>query len=149
MEEKILLDNERYVWLLIGQARHIMTKARQKELAPYEIFPQQAQIIDVLYELGRKATLTELAKVSDRGVASISAQLTRMEKDGLVEKFRENRKSALKKFSLTEKGVNAHEIISKRESIRAVMSVLSEEEYQQLIPTLKKIIDSSEKYLNS
>lgn len=149
MEEKIGLDNERYAWLLIGQARHIMMKARQRELAPYEIFPQQAQIIDVLYDLGRKATLVELAKASDRGVASISAQLTRMEKDGLVEKFRENRKSALKKFYLTEKGMNAHEIISKRTSIRTVMSVLSEEDFQQLIPTLKKIIGSSEKYLKS
>jgi DNA-binding MarR family transcriptional regulator len=149
MEEKISSNIERYAWLLVGRARHIMLKARQKELAPYEISPQQAHVIDALYYLGQKATLAELAKDSDRGIASISALLTRLEKDGLVNKSRENRKSVLKKFDLTEKGTNAQEIISKRLSIHKIMSVLSEEELRQLISVLQKIISSSEKYLVS
>lgn len=149
MEERISSNIERYAWLLIGRARHIMLKARQKELGPYEISPQQAHVIDAIYYLGHKATLTELAKDSDRGIASISALLTRLEKDGLVKKSRENRKSVLKKFDLTEKGTNAQEIISKRLSIHKIMSVLSEEELRQLISVLQKIISSSEKYLVS
>jgi DNA-binding MarR family transcriptional regulator len=149
MEEMISRDIEHYAWWLIGRARHIMLKARQKELDPYEISPQQAHIIDALYYFGDKATLNQLAKDLDRGAASVSALLSRLEKDGIVKKSRENRKSVLKKFDLTEKGINIQKITSQRVSVQKIMSVLSEEQLQQLILMLQIIISSSEKYLVS
>jgi DNA-binding MarR family transcriptional regulator len=69
-----------------------------------------------------------------------------MERDGLVTKTRENRKSVLKKFDLTEKGVIAHENCAKKNSIKKIMSVLSEEELQQLILLMKRLSSEAEKY---
>ena len=146
MEGTILEDMRYDAWFLIGRTRHLMLLARQKDLRPYEISPQQAHILDVLYDLGRKATLDELAKETERGIAVVSTRLTRMERDGLVTKTRENRKSVLKKFDLTEKGVIAHENCAKKNSIKKIMSVLSEEELQQLILLMKRLSSEAEKY---
>ena len=100
----------------------------------------------ILYHIGHKATLAELSRYTDRGISALSIQLARMEKDGLVKKSRENPKSALLKFELTEKGLNIYHQTNEMKAYEAVMSVLSMEERQQLISSLQKIINESEKY---
>jgi DNA-binding MarR family transcriptional regulator len=68
-----------------------------------------------------------------------------MERDGLVTKLRENPRSVLLKYELTRKGIDAYKISSKLKSEKAIFSVLSEEERQQLISILEKVITRSEK----
>jgi DNA-binding MarR family transcriptional regulator len=130
--------------MLIGRARDFMLKAREQELAPYQITHRQAYVADILYNLGRKATLTELASYVDRGVNTLSYLMTRMERDGLVRRVREKPKSTLLKFELTERGEIAYKNSEKRESIKKIMSVLSEEEQQQLIILMQKLIKSAQ-----
>lgn len=144
MSEEILPeDSSFYSWLLISRARESLFKARQKELAPYHITTRQAYVLYVLYHLGHKATLAELAHQLKRGVNTISMQMKRMEKDGLVKKIRETPKSTLLNFELTEKGLETFYISNKIISVKDVMSVLSEEERQQLISMLEKIISKA------
>jgi DNA-binding MarR family transcriptional regulator len=69
-----------------------------------------------------------------------------MERDGLVKKLRDNPKSVLLKYELTEKGINAYKLSNKMTSEKEIMSVLSEEERQQLISILKKVIGEAEDY---
>ena len=141
MEKRIETDG----WLLISKARHLMIEARKKELAPYGISPRLAHVAQGLYNLGGKATLAELAKHSERGRSTLSLQLTKMEKDGLVKKIRENPKSALKRFELTEKGVIAYKNAEEKRSVKRIMSVISDEELQQLTLILNKLIWEAEK----
>jgi len=145
IEKIIAPDSRSYAWSLINRARHFMTKARLSELAPYEISDRQAIVMDILYNLGRKLTLTELAKYLDREVNTLSYQMIRMEKGGLVKKIRERPKSTLLKFELTKKGELAYKKSLKRESINKIMSVFSEEERQQLILMMQKLINAAEK----
>jgi DNA-binding MarR family transcriptional regulator len=70
--------------------------------------------------------------------------MARMEKKGLVKKIREVPGSTLLKFELTEKGLTALKN-DKMKVEKAIMSILSEEEYQQLMPILKKILNEAEK----
>ena len=144
MQRRTSQDIRYYGWMLVLRASHKMVKAREKELVPYEISPRQAQVADELYHLGNKATLAELAAHTERGVSALSNQLTRMEKNGLVKKTRHNLKSVLKKFELTEKGIIARENSLKKTSINKIMSVLSDEELQQLILMLNKLINEAE-----
>jgi len=72
--------------------------------------------------------------------------MTRMEKDGLAKKVREKPKSALLKFELTDKGLNLYKAVNKMKSEKAIMSILSEEECQEFISMLKKLISKTEKY---
>jgi DNA-binding MarR family transcriptional regulator len=146
MEEIISQDTSLYARLLLGRARHGMLNARQKELTPYHISPRQAYILFILSNLGHKATLTELATHCDRGLNTLSIQMSKMEKDGLVKKAREVPKSTLLSFELTEKGMEIFKKSAEQKADRAIMSVLSEEERVQLIAMLQKIIKSANDY---
>jgi DNA-binding MarR family transcriptional regulator len=147
MMEKIISENtSMYSRYLIGRVRHFMNRARQKGLMPYHISPRQATILFILSNLGHKATLSELSKNTDRQINTLSQQITRMEKNGLIRKARETPKSALISFELTEKGLEASKNITKTSSVEAIMSVLTEKERQQLISLLKKLVAGAEKY---
>ena len=146
MEEAIPRNSKEYSRYLMGKARHLMERARQKELMPHNISSRQANVMFILYKLDHKPTLNELAKHLDREINTLSSQMTRMERDGLVKKVRENPKSTLLKFELTKKGYDIFENSCKMISTNAIMSVLTEEECQQLISILNKIILEAEKY---
>ena len=147
IEETCLQDPRLYARYLIMQARHLMYVARQKELAPYHISPRQGGILELLYNLGRKATLAELAGSAERSISSISVQMTRMENDGLVKKIRETPKSNLVSFELTGKGSDIYNYSKDMKSDKVIMSVLSDEECEQLISMLKKLISKAGKYV--
>jgi DNA-binding MarR family transcriptional regulator len=147
MKEIVYRNSSLYARHLIGRARHLMLLARQKELSPYQISPGQFNVLFILHKLGHEATLAELASYCYRGISNLSTQLTRMEKDGLIKKFREAPKSTLLKFKLTKKGFNCYRKNNKVTSAKVIMSVLSEEERQKLISILKKIINKAESSL--
>ena len=147
MEEKIISKNTRlYARSLIGRVRHLMWNVRKKELAPYHISPQQANILFIIYYLGRKATVGEVTRYSERAINTISKQMSIMEKDGLLKSVREVPKSNLLKFELTEKGLLTFKNSNKLIADKKIMSVLSEGERKQLISLLKRIISETEKY---
>jgi len=146
MEEITPQNSSFYARLLLGRARHLMFKARQKELRPYLISHQQANILSILYNLGHKATLAEIASQSYRGIGNVSMQMIRLERDGLVKGAKETPKSNLLSFELTEKGVNTFYNSNKMDSMKEIMGALSEEERQQFILMLNKIINKAEKY---
>ncbi len=146
MEEIISRNSSKYSRYLIGKVRHYMNRAQQKELNPYSISPRQATILFILSSIGHKTTLTELSKHTDRKINTLSQQITRMEKNGLVRKVRETPKSALISFELTEKGIETYENSNKMNAVEKIMAILTEDERQQLISLLKKVANAAEKY---
>ena len=135
-----------YSRFLIGKARQFFVRARQQELAPYQISPRQAHVLTLIDYLGDKSSLTELAERTERNINTLSVQMTKLENDGLVVKIRDTPKSNKVRFKLTEKGLNICNAIKNIKSARVIMSALSEEERQQLISLLKKVINQAEKY---
>jgi len=146
MVEIIPQDSALHVRYLIGKARHLLFSIRRKELAPFGVSPRQANILTILSKLGRKTTLVELARYTDREINTLSMQMMRMEKDGLVRKTRETPKSTLLSFELTEKGQQVCKDIYEVVSDKLIISVLSEAERQQMISALNRIIAAGEKY---
>jgi DNA-binding MarR family transcriptional regulator len=146
MVEIIPQDSTLHVRYLIGKARHTLFSVRRKELAPFGVSPRQANILTILDKLGRKTTLVEMARYTDREINTLSMQMMRMEKDGLVRKTRETPKSTLLSFEMTEKGQKVCKDIYEIVSDKVIISVLSEAERQQMISMLRRIIDAAEKY---
>jgi len=146
MDEIKSNDSGVYARLLLGRAVHLLLKARQKELAPFYISAQQVQLLSILHNLGHKATLNELSKYSERGINTISAQITKMEKEGLVKKSRVIPKSTLLCIELTESGLEIYNHTNELKQDKAIMSVLSKEECQKLILMLDKIITRAKKH---
>ena len=83
---------------------------------------------------------------TDREINTLSMQMMRMEKDGLVRKTRETPKSTLLSFEMTEKGQQICKDIYEIVSDKVIISFLSEAERQQMISMLSRIIDATEKY---
>lgn len=143
IEELYAMDDSLYVRVLLGRARRYMFKARELELAPFGVSPEQAFILFILHNLDHKATLAELASLTERGINTTSFHMIRMVKEGLVKKTREDRKTTLLKFELTEKGIIIFNNSSKMESDRKIMSIFSNEERSQLISMLQRIINKA------
>ena len=145
IEQEISRNSYFYSRYLMGEARHFMLQARKKELAQYHVTPQQSYILFIIYTL-QKTTLNELAKVTNRGINTLSSEMSTMERDGLVKKTREKPKSTLLSFELTEKGIKVYKNSNKGKATIKIMSIFTEEERQQLISMLLKIIDKAKKY---
>jgi DNA-binding MarR family transcriptional regulator len=132
--------------LLLGKARRLLAKASQQELAPYNITPQQANVLLIIDELGDKVSFAKLAELTERRMNSMSVLIKRMENDGLLKRVKVKSKSNQLTFKLTEKGLNTCKYAKKIESIKTIMSALTEEERQQFISLLVKIINRAEEY---
>jgi len=117
-------------------------------LSPFEITSRQAYTLYIMFQLGRKTTLAELAKYHKREVTTLSLHMTRMENDGLVKKARAKRKSRLLSFELTEKGIDIYHKSKEVNSIRDIMSTISEEKQRQLISVLEEIENGAENLPN-
>jgi DNA-binding MarR family transcriptional regulator len=139
MDEVPYEDSCMHARLLLEKARHFMLYARQKEMAPYHVSPQQAHLLFILNRLGHRANLSELSKLCYKGIGTISLQISRMENDGLVEKIREAPKAKVFTIGLTPKGLEICQSTNRIKSDKIIMSILSEEERQQLILLLNKI----------
>ena len=146
LDEITAKDSKLYSRILISRVRDLMLDIRQDELAPYDISPRQAYILEILFKLGHKATLTQLAKYNEREANTISVQMTKMEKEGLVRKVRKSSKSTLLIYELTQKGLDTYQQTKKQTSEKAIMSALSESERQEFMALLNKILAKANKY---
>ena len=130
--------------MLLGKARRLIAMARQQELAPYGITPQQANVLLIIDELGDKVNFAKLAELTERRMNSMSVLIKRMENDGFLKRVKVKSKSNQLTFILTEKGRNTCKYAKKIESIKIIMSALTEEERQQFMSLLGKIINKAE-----
>lgn len=146
LDEIAAINSKLYSRILISRVRDLMLDIRQDELAPYDISPRQAYILEILFKLGHKATLTQLAKYNEREANTISVQMTKMEKKGLVRKVRKSSKSTLLIYELTQKGLDTYQQTKKQTSEKAIMSALSGDERQEFMALLNKILAKANKY---
>jgi len=150
MEKIVPEDIGEYSRYILGRARFFMTRARQYELAPYHISPRQAYILFLLYNrVDQTITLRELAWQTDRKINTLSVNMTKMEKEGFIQKIRSTPGSINISYKLTPKGTDIYLKCKREKSVKAIMSVLSSEEHHQLITMLEKITTEAEKYNNT
>ena len=143
MNDQLPNDRDYNLWILLCQARDTIFKARGKELTQCGVTVEQACILFVVQAIGDKATPTEISRWMLREPHTISTILTRMEKDGLVSKSKDLDKKSRVIVALTEKGRQVYSQSSKRNSIREIISCLSEEEHNQLGSLLEKLRDNA------
>ena len=146
MKKIVPIDKREYTRYLLGRVRFFMTRARRNELIQYHVSPRQAYILFLLHTLGQSTTLNELAWLTDRKINTLSINMTKMEKDGLVKKVRESPSALQVRFELTQKGIDTYLKCNKDKSVKGIMAVLSEEENRQLISILEKLNKKAERY---
>jgi DNA-binding MarR family transcriptional regulator len=73
--------------------------------------------------------------------------LNRMEKGGLIKRTPNSKRKNIIYLSLTKKGLEVYNLISKRVVIHKIMRELSQEEREQLKPGLEKLQSTARKLL--
>jgi len=128
--------------LLVG-ARATMWKARDKELRRYGLSVMKATVLFTIDALKHYTTPAEISRWIYRKPNSVSMLLSRMERDGLIEKVSDLDRKNLVRAVMTPKGEEVLLQASKRETIDRIMSCLSDDEAKRLYQSLEKIIDCS------
>jgi len=130
------------IWQLIGDARTSIVKFRSRELHKYGVSRNYAWGLNAIKKLGDKATLSNISAYSVLEKHSVKEMLDRMLKNSLVEKkLIKGSKQPI--FRLTRKGLTAYTNAHKRESIRQIMSVLTEEEMKFMQSCLTKLVNKT------
>ena len=143
-------DNLFDLWILIAQVRQIMLKARRNELFRYHISPRKASVLIVIDSIEPVATPAAISKVLSLERHSVSEFLSRMEADGLLKKTNDLERKNLVRISLTPKGRQQLEVVTKnRESIHTIMSSLSENEQRRLKKYLLTLAEATMKELGT
>jgi DNA-binding MarR family transcriptional regulator len=138
-------DKDYDLWLLLNRARYAVYRARELELLRYDLTPEQSQILFVIHGLKENATPAAIARETFLKSHTISAIVSRMEQKGLVKKTQDLDRKNQVRVSMTEKGQEAYQLSSRRGPIHRVMSALSQDQRDQLVPVLDKILFEANK----
>ena len=132
-------DDDYNLIALINQTGHAFSLARTRELSAQRLSMMRAAVLLVLQIRDNNATPTEISQWLLREPHTISALLDRMENDGLIRRYRDLHKRNTVRVAMTEKGRGAYQESLQRETFHRVMSVLSDEEREQLRRVMTKL----------
>jgi len=134
-------DDDYNLIAVINQTSHAWSLARTRELAKYgyNLSIMRSAVLLILQVLDNNATPTQISQWMLREPHTISALLDRMEKDGLIRRFRDMHKKNTVRVSMTEKGREAYQVSLKREAFHNLIAVLDDEEREQLRNVMTKL----------
>jgi DNA-binding MarR family transcriptional regulator len=130
------------LWLLLLKTRRVLYRAREKELIPYDITPEQGEILYINRAKKGNVNQTEIARLMAREPHTISGIIQRMEKKGLVKKYEDSQLKNIKKIGVTKKGQRVLEKVDLRVTIKNIMSTLTDKESSQLWSLLEKLLNA-------
>jgi DNA-binding MarR family transcriptional regulator len=117
----------------------MISRLREKELDQFGITPEMAHILDILSHNNGSATMNEIAEITIRRHHSISTQIARMARQGLVNKIKTRSDLRGYNIQITEKRRELFKQIT-RDSIKTAFSCLSEEDKKGLDMRLKALL---------
>lgn len=135
------------IWALLNQTKDTLFKVRGNELNQYGISATESQVLFTINDLGGKTTPAAISRRVYREHNTVTALLSRMEKKGLISKVRDRERKNIWRVDMTEKGKEVFRQSIKMDSIRRVISILSDIEQKRLETYLRKIRDNALKQL--
>jgi len=134
------------LWRLLYHTAFVINRSRQKELAQYGVTPEQAHVLDILYQSRSTAKIRDIVKITMHQHHSISTLVNRMAVQGLVQKVRSPNDARQYNVTITEKGKALFRTIT-RQSITDIFSCLSQRDSKALDNGLKKLMAKAYKAL--
>jgi len=143
----IFTDEDYQIWRLVLQARNAMHKARNRELAEYNLTTRQAAILQIAKATNGDATPYKIAKWTILEPHALLTVLKNMERKNLVKRVKKVGKRRATGIVLTNQGRIAYEQTVKFEPLHTILNSLSKEERNQLKRILKILRDEGLKQL--
>ncbi len=129
------------LWMILRRTVRLIGKARQRELIKCGISDDASAVLLTVWTLGRQAIPAMISRYLFLERHSVSQLLTRMEKDGLVQRVKDLERRNYVRVELTKKGLDAFHKSSKQRSTRPIMTILSESEQEVMWYTLARLRD--------
>ena len=141
------IDRVHALFQMLRRTDRVIHKARQKELDRYGISAEVAAVLFTVLRLGRQATPANIARALFLERHTVSEQLIRMDKDGLIQRVKDLERKNYVRVVLTEKGYDQYRKSSRRRATRSILAALTTEEQEQLWFLLAKVRDKAFKHL--
>jgi DNA-binding MarR family transcriptional regulator len=135
-------DDNYVLWRLLDHTRFMMARLREKELDEYGLTPEQVFILDILGHSNGTSTINNMVKITQRKHHSISTQIDRMAKQGLVSRKRTPDDFRQYDVTITKRGQT---LLSKvtRNSINQTLDCLTDHEKKELQGYLKCLLEKA------
>ena len=146
MQEAIrpaLFPKKDALWQMLRRTSHIIGKLRERELLAHGITGDGSVLLFTIVRLGEDATPGRIAQALLLEPHSVSEQISRMEKNGLVSKVRDRKKKNSVRICLTKKGESVFLRSSQRRVTRKIMAVLNPGESDVLWSMLARLRDAA------
>jgi len=140
-------DLDYILWRLIQRTVRTITRVREKELEKWELTTRKAAVLRNVIELGDEATITKLAERMVLAVSSLSEQVKRMERNGLLKKVSDLNKKNVTRIEITDKGNEMYLKVIAQGSKEDLLSILTTEEKSELWSILSKVREEANKRL--
>ena len=141
------IDRAVGLWMMLRRTSRLIAKARQRELAKYDISEDASSVLLTATSLGRQAIPATISRYLFLERHSVSQLLTRMEKDGLIRRVKDLERRNYVRIELTTKGCDAFLKSSRQRSTKPIVSILTEEEQERMWPLLVRLRDRAIKKL--
>lgn len=139
MDDSGTLNEHEVTWAHLSVTSSILRKALEMELAQVGLTVPQSLVLSILKSSPEPLTPTKLARLMYREPHSVSALLTRMEKQGLVKRTPDLARKNWVRVSLTKKGEEAYKRQVTQRKVRNITRCLSKEELDVLNQIIRKV----------
>ena len=139
-----LPDRQRELGYLVGRLAAAMRTGLGRELAPFNVNSAQWAILEACYE-GEGDTLTSLSRAIPIDSASISRQVDRLVRAGLVRRRRSTRDRRLVNLILTDAGNRLVPELTERVQANNAkfLAGIAEHEQRAVLRTLQRMLDNA------
>ena len=139
-QQEVMPDQDYLLWALLNQVNSAMVVAREKELEPFGISAIQAGAMIVIGAGNEPVPIKEISRWLFRKHHTTSSLISRMEKQGLVKKLRNQPRKGMVGVVLTDEGKDIlRRQNEQRLAIHRIVSALTEEERDMIIELLMKL----------
>jgi DNA-binding MarR family transcriptional regulator len=132
---------------LLSVTRDAIRRGRQKELKKHKVHTRRVVLLQAIQSLKERATPVAIGEWLLRERHTVSELLSKMEKEGLLEKVRDLDRKNRVRVVLTSKGEEISCQSRQRESLHRTVAPLTEEDRKLLARSLKKLRDQAMKEL--
>ncbi|MCX6012418.1 MAG: MarR family transcriptional regulator [Chloroflexi bacterium] len=132
-------EYENEIWVLLYKTAYLIRRCREIELSRSDTSWIQSSVLYKIKNSPIPPTPADISRLLFRKPHTISGLLTRMEKQGLITKTKDEKKRNMVRILLTEKGEELLRISSNSPIIEEVMQNLSETKQKQLNSALQNL----------
>ncbi|HSW57230.1 MAG TPA: MarR family transcriptional regulator [Dehalococcoidales bacterium] len=138
-EKLIELEPNFTLWRLLDHTRFMIARLREKELDQFGLTPEQTHILFILAHHDGPASINYIVEITQRQHHSISTQIDRMTKQGLVNRKRSAEDARRYEVAITKRGLALLNKVT-RDSVEQTFSCLAEEDKAALRKSLKCLL---------